>query len=102
MDERLEYPAIRAFVRGYLHEDALPEHGTARAAAQQFCRDADQTQIHELRREWKQFRRRHTSLNDINHSLHQLGSAWLFHTMGEFDQMLDATPGPTSLPGGKK
>jgi hypothetical protein len=102
VDEPVEYPAIRAFVRGYLHQDAAAEYGSARAAAQQFYRDADPSQIHELRREWSHFRRRHISLSDINRSLQQLGGAWLFHTMGEFDQMLDATPGPTSLPGGKK
>jgi len=102
VDETLEYPAIRAFVRGYLHQDAAAEYGSARAAAQQFYRDADQTQIHQLRREWNQFRRRNISLNDINHSLHQLGCAWLFRTMGEFEQMLNATPGPRSAAGGEK
>ncbi len=101
MDERVEYPAISAFVRGYLHQDAAAEYGSARAAAQQFYRDADRAQINELRRECNQFRRQHTSLNDINYSLHQLGCAWLFQSIAEFDQMLDATRGPRSAAGGK-
>lgn len=102
MDESVEYPAIRAFVRGYLHEDTVAEHGSARAAALQFYRDADQGQVHELLQEWRQFRRRYPHLNDINRSLHQLGCAWRFHTMGEFQQMLDATRGPMSPAGGEE
>jgi hypothetical protein len=80
----------------------MAEYGSARIAAQQFCRDADRTQIHELRREWNQFRTRQISLDDINHNLHQLGCAWLFHTTEEFEQMLDAIPGARAVPGGKK
>lgn len=90
MGQKSEYPAIKAFVRGYLHQDAVAEYGSARAAAQQFCRDADQTQLDELRREWKQFQARHTSLNEINDKLHQFRCAWQFHSTGEFARMLDA------------
>ncbi len=99
MDETLEYPAIRAFVRGYLHEDAAAEYGSAAAAAQQFYRDADGTQIQKLHREWNEFRCRHTTLNDINHSLNGLGCAWLFRSVGEFEQMLAAIGGPGSATG---
>ncbi len=102
MNETLDYPAIRAFVRGYLHQDAAAEYGTAAAAAQQFYRDADSTQVRQLRREWNDFRRRHTTLNQINHSLDALGCAWLFRSGGEFEQMLDATRGPRSAAGEEK
>ena len=89
MRPTLEYPAIRAFVRGYLHQDAREEYGSARAAGQQFCKDADRAQIQELRREWQQFQARHSSLDEINSTLQQLGCAWLFSTTDEFEQMLD-------------
>ncbi len=102
MDETLEYPAIRAFVRGYLHEDAAAEYGSAAAAAQQFLRDAHGTQIEKLRDEWGDFRRRHTTLHDINESLYGLGCAWLFGSLGEFQQMLDAIRGPGSAAGKEK
>lgn len=102
MDESVEYPVITAFVRGYLHQDAAAEYGSAAAAAQQFYRDADCTQIQRLHREWNEFRRRHTSLNDINKSLYWLGCAWLFHSLGEFEQMLDAARGPRSAAGEEK
>lgn len=87
-----EFPAIRAFVRGYLHQDAVPEYGSATAAAQQFCRDADSKQMAVLRREWEQFRRRNPSLGDINSSLLKLGSAWEFQSIDEFERMLEAIP----------
>jgi hypothetical protein len=35
-----EFPALTAFLRGYLHEDFVEEHGSAREAAAAFCRDA--------------------------------------------------------------
>jgi len=88
-----EYPAIVAFVRGYLHEDAMEEYGSAQAAARQFCRDADPTQVRELRREWKRFHAHHRSLNDVNDILRELGGAWLFSTIDEFEGMVDATKG---------
>ncbi len=89
MDNKAEYPALRAFVRGYLHQDAMAEYGSARAAAQQFCRDADRKQIDELRRECRQFRAQHKTLTELNGALQQLGAAWLFGTMEEFERMLD-------------
>jgi hypothetical protein len=84
------YPAIRAFARGYLHQDAQAEYGSARAAAAQFCRDADRGQIDQLRTEWSAFRNQHATLPDINQALHQLGSSWQFQTLEEFQQMIAA------------
>ncbi len=84
------YPAIRAFVRGYLHQDAQAEYGSAHAAAAQFCRDADRRQIDQLRAEWTGFRNQHTTLPDINQALHNLGSSWQFHSLDELDQVIAA------------
>ena len=82
------YPAIRAFARGYLHQDAQAEYGSAHAAAAQFCRDADHGQIDQLRQEWAAFRNQHTTLPNINQALHKLGSSWQFQTLEEFQQMI--------------
>ena len=89
MRSRVEYPSITAFVRGYLHQDAREEYGSPRSAAQQFCKDADRTQVEELRREWQRFRARHGNIDEINNALQQLGCAWQFNSSDEFDQMLD-------------
>ncbi len=85
-----QYPAIRVFVRGYLHQDAQTEYGSAHAAAAQFCRDADRQQIDQLRAEWAAFRNQHSTLPDINRALHNLGSSWQFQTLDDFQQMLAA------------
>ena len=96
------YPAIAAFVRGYLHQDALPEYGSAHAAAHQFCRDADSQQVEVLRREWRQFRRQNATLPEINRSLDRLGSAWEFQSIDEFERMLEAILRPRSATGGER
>ena len=37
---REAFPSLAAFLRGYLHEDFLEEHGSLRGAVEAFCRDA--------------------------------------------------------------
>ena len=37
---RADFPALTAFLKGYLHEDFSEEHGSTRGAAEAFCRDA--------------------------------------------------------------
>ena len=49
MTER--YPTLRAFARGYLHEDFEAEHGTPRAALEAFLAAASPTQRRTLARE---------------------------------------------------
>ena len=36
----LEFPALAAFLKGYLHQDFPDEHGSVAAAVAAFCRDA--------------------------------------------------------------
>ena len=82
------YPAIKSFVRGYLHEDAATEYGSAEAAAERFCKDADSGELSRLWAEWSQFNAMNTHLDDINKTLGQLGCAWQFQSFGEFCRML--------------
>ena len=42
------YPALRAFLRGYLHQDFETVHGSVRAAAGAFLADAAPADRHEL------------------------------------------------------
>jgi hypothetical protein len=50
-----DFPALRNFLRGYLHEDAADEHGSPEAAARQFWQDADAEQRNAVAAEWTRF-----------------------------------------------
>ena len=45
------YPALRAFLRGYLHQDFAAVHGSVRAAAEAFLADASADERDQLVRE---------------------------------------------------
>lgn len=46
------FPALRAFLRGYFHEDVADEYGTPVEAADQFCEDADNDERTAVANEW--------------------------------------------------
>ena len=46
-----ELPNLTAFVRAYLHEDVVAEHGSAMGAADAFARDASSAERQALTRE---------------------------------------------------
>lgn len=46
------FPALRAFLRGYFHEDVADEYGTPVEAADQFCEDADSDERTAVANEW--------------------------------------------------
>ena len=46
------FPALRAFLRGYFHEDVADEYGTPVEAADQFCEDADTDERTAVASEW--------------------------------------------------
>lgn len=46
------FPALRAFLRGYFHEDVADEYGTPVEAADQFCEDADSDERTAVATEW--------------------------------------------------
>jgi hypothetical protein len=46
------FPALRAFLRGYFHEDVADEYGTPVEAADQFCEDAETDERTAVAREW--------------------------------------------------
>jgi hypothetical protein len=49
------YPALRAFCRGYLHEDAIEEHGTVAGAVDAFRADASARERLALEADWRRF-----------------------------------------------
>lgn len=49
------FPALRAFLRGYFHEDMAEEYGSTEEAVRQFCEDADSSERRAVEAEWKRF-----------------------------------------------
>lgn len=90
MEPAQEYPHLRQFVRGYLHQDAALEYGSAAGAMRQFCTDADAGEQEQLRDELRRFAAQHTALEAINNELQRLGCAWLFRSKEEFEAMIDS------------
>ncbi len=73
------FPALREFLRGYLHEDWQDEHESPEEAAQQFCDDASPEERRNVAQEWHAFRQltKNLSLPAISAALNgPLGAAW--------------------------
>jgi len=48
------FPALRAFLHGYFHEDVADEYGTPVDAVEQFCEDAETDERMAVAQEWTQ------------------------------------------------
>lgn len=84
------FPALRKFLRGYLHEDWQEEHDSPAEAAEQFCEDASAEEREDVAREWEAFRQRtkNLSLPEISGLLNShLGAAWSPKTMDQIEAM---------------
>ena len=86
-----EYAALTRFLRGYLHQDATVEYGSAPAAAQQFRKDADERETAIVHSELERLLAETSTLSiaDLNRALQQLGSAWQFRSRGEVERILN-------------
>ena len=87
------YPALRAFARGYLHEDFAAEHGTAEAAVRAFGADASPDQVRDVVREWQRFSVLTSSwtISDVRETLSRdLGAAWQPADRRELQQAFEA------------
>jgi hypothetical protein len=83
-----EFPALREFFSGYLHQDFRDEYGSAAAAVEAFRRDASGTEIEAVRHEWKAWREKlgKTPVSEIAQAARKFGASW--QPQGEDD--LDA------------
>lgn len=75
---REEFPALHAFLAGYLHEDFVQEHATPESAARAFHREATAGERSVLAREATRFLTLTESWPwaDVRAALSELGSAW--------------------------
>jgi hypothetical protein len=83
------FPALRAFLRGYFHEDMADEYGASDEAARQFCEDADSDERSAVAGEWFRFLElsKEQSLAAVNQLLKKLGSSSRFSSPEELDRV---------------
>jgi len=87
------FPALRAFLRGYLHQDFPAVHGSIRDAAAAFRADASADERDRLVQELESLAHLFASrparlLHEF--MTHELGSAWEPESRRELTELLDA------------
>lgn len=73
-----EFPCLREFFSGYLHEDFVDEYGSAAGAARAFFGDASLEEAATTREEWAKLRQilAGQPITEVHAALHKLGGAW--------------------------
>jgi hypothetical protein len=88
-----DVPALRAFCRAYLHEDAIALYGSAAGAVEAFRADAPGDDVEALAREWATFVQmtKGQPLAAVRSLLTDtLGARWHPATTREIDAVTDA------------
>jgi CdiI immunity protein len=86
----MQFPALRAFMRSYLHQDFGEEYGSVEEAVKAFCDDATEPEVSAVSVEWRAFLEamRGRPLGEINNMLAaKLGCAWNAGSMDELGQI---------------
>ena len=73
-----DFPALREFLAGYLHEDYEAEHRTAQGAIDAFRREASAEELRRLKDDAARFAAAIHGVRwrDVRRVLRQLGAAW--------------------------
>jgi hypothetical protein len=84
-----EFPVLKEFFSGYLHEDFSDEYGSAASAARAFRGDASPDESAQAQLEWVKLRKTLTGrpITEIQTSLQKLGGAWLPQDLDEFHSL---------------
>jgi hypothetical protein len=84
-----EFPALKEFFSGYLHEDFNDEYGSAASAARAFRGDASAEESAQASHEWAKLRKILTgrSILEVQTSLQKLGGAWQPQDLNEFHSL---------------
>lgn len=85
-----QFPSLREFVRGYLHQDLIPEYGTPLRAAEAYVADLGMNERKRLASESQKMLTavRQWNSTELNEQLHGMGSSWNFASPDEFEQIL--------------
>jgi hypothetical protein len=84
-----EFPVLKEFFSGYLHEDFNDEYGSATSAARAFRGDASPEESAQAREEWAKLRQILTGrpIQEVQISLQKLGGAWRPQDLQEFHSL---------------
>jgi len=98
MTREPDYPQLRQFFEGYLHEDFVQEHATPAGAVRAYEADASAAELRRLRAEAKRLLTRVESadIGDIRELLGSLGSKWRPRSKAAAVKLLGAAAGKTS------
>jgi thermostable 8-oxoguanine DNA glycosylase len=86
------FPALRSFLRGYLHQDFEAVHGSLRAAADAFRADADADERDQLAQELESLAALVANLpaRALRQFIEDLGSGWVPKSREEIQELLTA------------
>ena len=89
---RAAFPALRAFLRGYLHQDFEEVHGSLRAAADAFRSDASAAERERLTQELERLAALIADLpaSPFRQFIEDLGSGWMPASKEEIAELLEA------------
>jgi hypothetical protein len=87
--DAIDFPVLKEFFAGYLHEDFSDEYGSAASAARAFRGDASAEESAQARQEWARLRKILTgrSISEVQNSLQKLGGAWRPQDLDEFHSL---------------
>ena len=93
-----DYPQLRQFFEGYLHEDFVQEYRTPEGALRAFEADASAAELRRFRAEAKRLLARVKSqeLGEIRELLAKLGSTWAPRSRAAVTKLLAAAAGGSS------
>ena len=85
-----DFPYLSEFARGYLHQDLIPEHGTALQATVAYLSDLSPADRKNVADEAFRLRAVAKGLSsaEINHLMAKLGASWSFVSKDELEQVL--------------
>ena len=93
-----DYPQLRQFFEGYLHEDFVQEHKSPEGALRAFEADASAAELRRFRAEAKRLLARVESeeLSTIRDLLAKLGAAWTPRSRAAVAKLLAAAAGSSA------
>ena len=95
-----QFPALKEFFSGYLHEDFIDEYGSPPGAARAFRGDASPEECAQACQEWAKLRKILTgrAIPEVQTSLQKLGGAWRPQDLDEFHSLDAAFTGKVQKP----
>lgn len=85
-----EFPQLSEFARGYLHQDLIPEHGSALQATKAYLNDLSPAERKKTADEAFRFRAiaQNWMSSEVNEAIAALGGSWNFISADELLQVL--------------